>query len=211
MSKNPTSKIQRLKSRTDRVVGPVLVALMGLSVVNVLWGVFTRFVMGSPSSFTTELARFMLIWIGVLGAGYAVGQKTHLALELLPEQLEGWWAALLETFIQVCIGLFALAVMVWGGGRLVYVQLMLGQTSPALDVPLGVVYAVVPISGLLMLFYAVVHVATEECAPGPSADETEQHQAVDMGESDMGESDTLETGADDTPPDGYDQKALPID
>jgi TRAP-type C4-dicarboxylate transport system permease small subunit len=173
--KTKDAPIQRLKSQIDRVVGAVLVALMAVSVVNVLWQVFTRFIMGAPSSFTTELARFLLIWIGVLGAGYVVGQKDHLALELLPEQLEGRQAVRLELFIQACVVAFALAVMVWGGTRLVYVQLALGQTSPTLGVRLGLVYLVVPISGLLMTFYAALHLSN--AWRGRSSDE-----ATDAGE-----------------------------
>ena len=150
------SEMKHLKARVDWVVGWALVALMGVSVVNVLWQVFTRFVLGAPSSFTEELARFLLIWIGVLGAAYCVGQQAHLALELLPEKLEGRRRDVLEVFIQGVVLLFALGVMVIGGGRLVWVQLQLGQTSPALGWPLGLVYLVLPLSGLLIAFYSGV-------------------------------------------------------
>jgi TRAP-type C4-dicarboxylate transport system permease small subunit len=142
---------------------------MAVAVLNVLWQVITRFVLGDPSSFTEELARYLLIWIGVLGAGYAVGQRAHLALELLPERLEGASLRRLEYVIVGCVGAFALFVMVGGGLRLVYLQFMLGQTSPSLGWPLGVVYAVVPLSGLVMLAYAVLHVATPSAASDDTA------------------------------------------
>ena len=148
--------MKQLKARVDQAVGWALVALMGVSVVNVLWQVFTRFVLGAPSSFTEELARYLLIWIGVLGAAYCVGQQAHLALELLPEKLKGRRRDVLEMFIQGSVLLFALGVMVGGGSRLVWVQLQLGQTSPALGWPLGLVYLVLPLSGLLITFYAGV-------------------------------------------------------
>jgi len=148
------------KRRVDRVLGAFLIFIMGASVVNVLWQVFSRFVLGAPSSFTQELARFLLIWIGVLGAGYAVGQHDHLALELLPERLEGRAREWLNIGIQTCIGIFAAAVMVAGGLRLVYIQLSLNQTSASLDIPIGYVYSVLPLSGVVMLFYCFVHITT---------------------------------------------------
>lgn len=150
--------METTKRTVDRLLGAFLIALMGVSVVNVLWQVFTRFVLGAPSSFTEELARFLLIWIGVLGAGYAVGQRDHLALDLLPERLEGRAHAWVRVAIQACIAAFAVAVMIVGGLRLVYIQLTLGQTSAALDLPLGYVYLVLPVSGAVMAFYAAVHV-----------------------------------------------------
>lgn len=139
----------------DRTLGWVLVALMGIAVANVLWQVFTRFVLADPSSFTDELARYLLIWIGLLGASYAAGKKMHLAIDLLPAKLVGRPRFYLGVLIETCIFLFALSVLVFGGIRLVALTLTLGQTSAALHVPLGYVYLALPLSGLLILFYTV--------------------------------------------------------
>ena len=173
--------MDRAKRIVDRILGPALVGLMGLAVINVLWQVFSRYVLGDPSSFTQELARFLLIWVGVLGAGYGVGQHDHLALELLPERLEGRARAWLRIVIQGCILLFAGGVMIGGGLRLVYIQLTLGQTSASLNVPLGYVYLVLPLTGALMAFYSLVHISghvrtlrTEtptRSSPSPTPDE----------------------------------------
>jgi TRAP-type C4-dicarboxylate transport system permease small subunit len=87
-----------------------------------------------------------------------VGQRAHLALELLPEKLEGESLRRLQRLILGCVAVFALFVMVGGGIRLVYLQFMLGQTSPTLGWPLGAVYAVVPLSGLIMLTYTALQI-----------------------------------------------------
>lgn len=150
--------MKRAKRVLDRMLGALLIVLMGAAVVNVLWQVFARFVLNAPSSFTEELARFLLIWVGVLGAGYAVGQHDHLALELLPDRLEGRAQAWLKIAIQGCILGFALAILIVGGVQLVYTQLSLGQTSASLGLPLGYVYLVLPLSGAVMVFYAAVHI-----------------------------------------------------
>ena len=148
-----------LKTRVDYVLGWTLVVLMGVSVVNVLWQVFTRFIVGNPSSFTDELARFLLIWIGLLGASYAVGMRLHLAIDLLPTKLKGRAAVGLNLAIEGMVFLFGLIVMVIGGARLVGLTLLLGQTSAALQLPLGYIYLVLPLSGLLVMFYAGLFIA----------------------------------------------------
>ena len=164
--------MEQAKRVVDRILGPVLVGLMAIAVINVLWQVFSRYVLGAPSSFTQELARFLLIWVGVLGAGYGVGQHDHLALELLPNRLEGRARAWLRIVIQGCILLFAVGVMVAGGLRLVYIQLSLGQTSASLTVPIGYVDSVLPMTGTLMAFYSLVQIREyfltlrEEPTPG---------------------------------------------
>jgi len=145
----------------DRILRWMLVALMGVAVLNVLWQVFTRFVVNAPSGFTEELARYLLIWVGILGSGYAAGTRSHLALELLPEKLEGAALHRLRIVIELCMMIFAVVVMVAGGLRLVYVMLQAGQTSSSLNVLIGYVYTVVPLSGLLITFYNVVHIVEE--------------------------------------------------
>lgn len=149
--------MDQAKTYVDRVLGTILIFLMAASVVNVLWQVFTRFVMGDPSSFTQELARFLLIWVGVLGAGYAVGQRDHLALELVPEKMEGRAGEWLQIAIQGFVLLFAVGALIVGGLRLVYIQLSLGQTSASLNLPIGYVYLVLPITGVVIVFYSLVH------------------------------------------------------
>ena len=143
----------RLKAHVDRLLGWFLVALMGLAVVNVLWQVFTRFVLEDPSSFTDELARYLLIWVSLFGAAYASGKRAHLAIDLVRARLRGaavhWHGIAVGTVILA----FAVLVMVVGGVRLVSLSFLLGQTSPALGVPLGVVYLALPASGGLIAFY----------------------------------------------------------
>ena len=147
-----------LKENIDKILKWVLVFIMAAMTINVLWQVFSRFILGSPSSFTEELARFMLIWIGILGAAYVAGQKMHLAIDLLLTKLKGKSKAYLELFIQTCIFLFALTVMLIGGFRLVYVTLHLNQISAAMQIPLGYVYTVLPLSGILMMFYSLLFI-----------------------------------------------------
>lgn len=151
------SRWTRFKERLDRVLGAVLVAMMAAAVLNVLWQVTTRFVLGDPSTVTQELARYLLIWLSILGASYVVGQRGHLALELLLEKLSGRALRVVQYVIHAFVGAFALFVMVVGGVRFVYIQATLGQTSPTLQWPLWAVYTVIPLSGLIMLVYIGLH------------------------------------------------------
>ncbi|MFK7845791.1 MAG: TRAP transporter small permease [Rhodothermales bacterium] len=151
----------KLKSLVDKALSGILVVLMSLLVIDVLWQVFSRYVLNDPSSFTEELARFLLMWVGLLGASYAAGRKMHLAVDILPNKLEGKRKSYLNLFILVCTVLFALTVMVFGGIRLVTITLFLGQTAAALQMPLGYVYLILPISGLLIAFYAILFIIDE--------------------------------------------------
>lgn len=144
----------------NTILEKVLIFLMGLMVINVLWQVCARYIPAVPGAFTDELARYLLIWVGLLGAAYASGKHMHLALDLLPEKLEGNDKHKLLIFINFLVSIFALLVMIIGGIRLVYITLYLGQTSAALGIPLGFVYMVLPLSGFLIIYFAVHHSIT---------------------------------------------------
>lgn len=142
-----------MRKTIDKIIRSVLVFLMGLLVLDVVWQVFTRYVLQSPSTFTSELSRFLLIWVSLLGAAYVAGKNEHLGIELLPSKLNPANRRRLRVVIQSLILCFALTVMVYGGSMLVY--LTMSQPSPTLDLPMGYVYSVLPISGVLVTYYKI--------------------------------------------------------
>lgn len=151
--------LRKAKKLINTTLEWTLIVLMAANVLNVLWQVFTRFVLKNPSSFTEELARYLLIWVGLLGASYAAGKKMHLAIDVVVNRFGSKSRMYAEYLIQIFILLFALLVLVIGGIRLVAITLTLNQISAALQVKLGYVYLVLPLSGLLLMFYAVLFIA----------------------------------------------------
>ena len=147
--------MNKVRPYIDRVLEILLVVLMGVLVIDVLWQVATRYLLGNPSAFTDELAGFLLIWVGLFGGAYATGKKQHLAIDLLPQRIAPQKKPYLYFFINLLIGLFALLVLIIGGGRLVYLTYTLHQTSSALELPLALVYLVLPLSGLLIIYYSI--------------------------------------------------------
>lgn len=141
----------------DRILEIILVVIACVLVIDVLWQVFSRYILNSPSSFTDELAGYLLIWVSLLGAAYVVGKKEHLAIDLLLQKSSPARRRVLEIIIRSLIMGFALTVLVIGGSWLVYTRFYLGVTSAALQLPLGYVYIVLPISGLIIIFYTVHH------------------------------------------------------
>lgn len=144
-----------LRSKIDRILGIVLAIIMAVMVLNVLWQVFSRFVVGAPSSFTDELSRYLMIWVGVLGAAYVSGKNMHVAIDVFRSKFGPRTQTLLKKAVFVLIILFALSAFVIGGSRLVYITHILGQRSPALQIPLSFVYVIIPISGILIIYYKV--------------------------------------------------------
>ena len=147
----------QFQHKLNRVLEVFLVFLVSVLVIDVLWQVFSRYLLSSPSSFTDELAGFLLIWVGLLGAAYVAGRQEHLAIDILMQKSSPARRKKLQYFIHSIIFLFALFVMVVGGVVLMYTRFILQVKSAALQLPLGYVYIILPISGLIIMYYEVIH------------------------------------------------------
>lgn len=150
--------MERLTDIITKILEKVLTVLMAVIVLDVTWQIFTRFVMRDPSSFSEELAGFLLIWIGLLGASYALYTRAHLGIDILTHKLTGTKRKVSEILIYVIVFVFALFVLVIGGMRLVILTFTLNQISPALGIAMGYIYIVLPLTGLLVMYYSVVFI-----------------------------------------------------
>ena len=139
----------------DKGIEYLLVFLMAFLVVDVLWQVLSRYILVSPSSLTDELAGFLLIWVGLIGAAYVSGRNEHLAIDLLLQHMEGERKKKVEVFISFIVFLFAVFVLIIGGTWLVYTRFYLDVTSASMEINLGYVYLALPFSGLLTAYYAI--------------------------------------------------------
>ena len=144
-----------MRTLIDTTVRVVIIALMAMVFCCVVWQVLSRYVVSSPSVLTEELARFGLVWIGALGMGYVTGQKRHLAIDLLSGKLPPSARRALLIFVELATLVFAVLVLTYGGGLLVSKVYMSGQTSPILGLNMGLVYAAIPIAGLLVVYYGI--------------------------------------------------------
>ncbi|EAQ96299.1 TRAP transporter small permease [Congregibacter litoralis] len=139
----------------------LLIMLMAALVMAVSWQVLSRYVLTQPSSWTEEASRFLLVWLSVLGATYAYRGRMHLAIDLLPRKLGSLGRARLEVFNAAMVAIFAMAAMVYGGGYLVMMTWELKQTTPALGIPMAMIYLVLPVSGVLLTLFAALRIGEE--------------------------------------------------
>lgn len=152
--------MDKLTALISRILSIILIILMSVIVLDVTWQVFTRFILRDPSSFTEELAGFLLIWIGLLGASYALYTRAHLGIDILTTRITGPRKSLVEILTFSVVSLFALFVLVIGGLRLVNLTFTLNQISPAMGIPMGYVYLVLPITGTLMIYFSISFIVT---------------------------------------------------
>ncbi len=142
-----------MRSKLNFILEWTLAILLALMTLDVLWGVLTRYLLNAQSSWTDELARYLLIWIGMMGAAYASGQNLHIAIDLISATLSQRNQKRLTAFIAMLISAFVFLAFIIGGIRYVYIAFKLGQQSPALHIPMGVVYGIFPLAGFIIIYF----------------------------------------------------------
>ncbi|MDQ2044757.1 TRAP transporter small permease [Pseudoalteromonas sp. 20-92] len=142
--------MRKFNTLLNHLIERILIMAMVAIVAVVCWQVFSRFIMRSPSSYTEELARFLLIWIGVLGAAYAYRTRAHLGLDLFYEKMKPRLKHKCAIFIELIALITASSLLIYGGALLMLLSFDLKQTSAALGINMGFVYLVLPLSGVLI-------------------------------------------------------------
>jgi TRAP-type C4-dicarboxylate transport system permease small subunit len=148
--------LKRVGELLDRVVSGLLAVLLIAMVFAVTWQVVSRYLLGSPSGWTEELARFLLIWIGLFGGTLAYQRRLHLGLDLLADRLKDTALKFQQHAVDLCVLIFAVTILIIGGSLLVALTHELSQYSPALGLPMSIVYLSLPLSGVLMAVSALI-------------------------------------------------------
>ena len=147
--------MKKLCRSLDRVLVVLLVALFAALVLMVVWQVLSRYALNSPSAFTEEAARYLMIWVSLLGASYVFRMRLHIGLDLLTRKLTGSNKRIVEVAALTAAVLFAVLILLVGGARLVELTWSLDQVSAVLGIRMALVYLAIPLSGGFILLYTL--------------------------------------------------------
>ncbi|TQM44149.1 TRAP transporter small permease [Pseudonocardia cypriaca] len=144
-----------VKTALDRALTAVCVVLFAALVLDVTWQVFSRQVLGSPSGWSEELAKYLFIWLGLFGAALVFGERGHVAMDVVVRRLSRTAQVVLAIAVQLSILAFTALALLWGG--FLVSQLAWNQNLTGLPITVGPLYLALPISGALIAFYTLFH------------------------------------------------------
>lgn len=154
----------------DKVLRVLCVVFFAALVIVVVLQVFTRQVLSNPLTWTTVAAQYLFVWLSLLGSAWVFSEKEHIAVDFLTRALKINSKKAMEVFVNVIIGLFGALVLLWGGIR--GVGITWSQNVSGLPVSVGMMYLALPISGAIIVFYALHHIIEATQGRGlPSLDE----------------------------------------
>ena len=143
--------------KVEKVLDTVMRFLMALAMLILLvfgtWQIFTRWVLGNPSTFTDELLRYVLIIAGFIGSAYCFYRDEHLALTLVTDKAKGPFKLVLDIFIEICILFFVIYVFIFGGFKLANTAT---NVSSVMHIPMKTLYMIEPVCGILIVLARIL-------------------------------------------------------
>lgn len=159
--------LERILAVFDRTAFVLVAALMGGMGIIAFLAVFYRFVLNDPIRWSEEAARYMMVWVTFLGAGYAMGKGRHIGVTLFMDRLPQGLRRKVTFAAELAVMVFLAAVTVQG------VNLMISlwsQTSPAMDFPMWIPYLAIPVGSVYMFLHLLFLVLSRSSRSLSTAD-----------------------------------------
>lgn len=148
--------LHSVRKGIDLVLSFASALIFAAMVVIGTYQIVTRFVFNSPSTVSEELLTYSFTWMALLATAYVFGKRDHMRMGFLADKFSDGVQKILSILAEVLIMLLAGAVMIYGGFTIV--QLTMTQSTASLGIPMGVVYTIIPISGILIVVYSVLNI-----------------------------------------------------
>ncbi|WOO87081.1 TRAP transporter small permease [Mollicutes bacterium LVI A0039] len=145
-----------IKSKIDMLLEVVSVGIFSFMTLLVSWQVFTRYILNKPSTQSEILAKYLFVWLVFLGASYVFGKREHMNISYLKDKAPIGVQKKLDVCIEVLVLIFTLCVLVIGG--LYLTTSGMAQVDATLKIPMGYIYMVIPISGVITIFYNIYNI-----------------------------------------------------
>lgn len=147
--------LHRIRKGLMGLIGAAAIILLGVMTVVGTWQILSRYAFGKPSTVSEELLTYSFAWMALLASCYVFARRDHMRMAFLADKTGGITRKLLELTGDLLTFGFAAIVMTYGGIEIT--RLTMTQVTASLQIPMGYVYVILPVSGVLVMFFSFVN------------------------------------------------------
>ena len=151
----------------DLLVKLAAIGLVAMTAI-VGWQVFGRYVLNSSPSWSEQAALTLMIWYVSLAAAAGVREGFHIRIVALENALAPPRKRIMRIASDLVVAGCGVAMAIWGGELVIRTW---PHTIPSLGLPRGLAYAGLPISGVLIVVFALERLFEE--ADGETVEDEE--------------------------------------
>jgi TRAP-type C4-dicarboxylate transport system permease small subunit len=144
------TKVDHILAKAEAAV---LITLVAVMTVVVFLQVVYRYVLTQPLHWSEELARYLFVWLSILGATLGLQKRGHFGLDFFYRMFPDKRRRFLQFLIYLLMGGVILVILVQG---IKLVQITMPQESPAMGISMGWAYACLPVAAALMTIHLLV-------------------------------------------------------
>lgn len=148
--------MKTIKGILDKILHILAGVSLSAMVLLTCWQVFTRYILGNPSTWSEELVGYLFAWSTMFGATIVSAERGHMNIPILIDKLGKNARKGFHIFSEVVACVFSLTILVFGGVQIT--GLAMGQMTSSLGVAVGVFYVVLPVCGALIALYSVINI-----------------------------------------------------
>ncbi|SJZ86073.1 TRAP transporter small permease [Garciella nitratireducens] len=144
-----------LRKILDKTLRTLCVVLFAFMTVLATYQVVTRYFFYRPSTISEELLTYSFAWMSLLVAAYVFGKQDHMRMTFIVEKFSKENQRKFVITREIITLIFAIVILIYGGFSIA--QLGMGQQSSSLGIPMGYVYLVLPVSGIITMIYNILN------------------------------------------------------
>ena len=144
------STLKKTLNKIDNVIEYICMATLVILVCIVFFQVFTRYVLGFTPRWSEETAVILMIWLGFITTAIGVKRGTHLSISAVVDLLPKSVQKVVFYFDELAVMLFGIILLIYGRDLAIHTM---SSTLPATQLPAGVLYASLPVAGIMIIFY----------------------------------------------------------
>ena len=137
--------LDNIRNVMNKVIRIVCILLFAFMVIIGTYQILVRYIFNNPSTVSEELLTYSFTWMSLFAAAYVFGKREHMRMGFLADKLNKKKLTILNAIIEI-----------YGGISIT--SLSMTQKTASLGIPMGYVYIVIPITGVVIAVYGVLNV-----------------------------------------------------
>jgi TRAP-type C4-dicarboxylate transport system permease small subunit len=143
-----------MKTMIAKVLGGVCALLLAFMSCLAVYQVVARYALQNPSTISEDILSYSFVWLSLLAAALVFGEGDHMRISFISGKARGEAGLCLAVLSELLVMSVAVIVLLSGGLGFMRVGAM--QLSPTLGIGMDWVYAVLPVSGVLIVAFTIL-------------------------------------------------------
>jgi TRAP-type transport system small permease protein len=144
--------IKKVLNKIEVIIEYVCMGTLVCMVAIIFSQVFCRYILKFTPVWSEEFTIILMIWVAMIGAALGVKRSIHLAINAVVDLFPKSVKRVIYCFDELAVIIFGVIITIYGGKLAVATM---DSTLPATQLPSGVIYCILPVMGVLIVFYSV--------------------------------------------------------